>query len=576
MLRWKRLWVLALLPFLPLVYLQVLGKSHPTPHSRSGAGSAHPASTLQGDLILSNGQIHAMDARNRTHSVLAIRGGEIVYAGDSEDAASAMFGVAPRTVDLRGRVAVPGLIDSHNHVVLLGNRPGYHTPLENAYSLADVQRTYRQRAGAGVPPGSFVTTIGGFHPNQFREARLPTRAELDAALPAHPVFVSVGFNGPAATNSLGQAVFESLEDPPVIGANGSIAAGLDNGKALLYLRQQLTPADRQRGVRDAMAYAAQMGVTTHLDQGAFPATHTPSDGAAHEDLYAMHRPWLSVYASASPSSPPRMRLRINFLHMDTTPEAASVAQRLRNTFPFFGDGAVRTGGLGEFVAANYTGGPAFAAAAARAARARWRLEVHSLTDDDFRSQTAAFEAVDAATADAGGIRDLRWVVAHVPRITAAYLARLRALGAGVNLSGWQYLAGSGGAPAAGPPYREVLRSGIRAGMGGDGMQIAPLNPWVQVYYATTGRDARGRAINAGQTVGRAEALRLYTSANAWFLGGPDEARLGVLEVGRWGDVVVLSDDYFAVPDEELKRLRSVLTVVGGVVVHEEEEGELGA
>ena len=103
---------------------------------------------------------------------------------------------------------MPGLIDCHNHIVLMGNRPGHHVPLENAYSIADVQALYAAQA-AGLPPGpnpptsaaGFVTTIGGFSPNQFAEGRLPTLAELDAAVPDHPVYLPVRFIGPAATNT---------------------------------------------------------------------------------------------------------------------------------------------------------------------------------------------------------------------------------------------------------------------------------------------------------------------------------------------------------------------------------------
>ena len=155
----------------------------------------------------------------------------------------------------------------------------------------------------------------------------------------------------------------------------------------------------------------------------------------------------------------------------------------------------------------------------------------------------------------------------VPLITPEYLLRLKKLGGGVNLSGWQYMAGRG--PQAGPPFRDVLESGIPAGIGADGMQIAPLHPWIHAYYATTGKNALGEVINPGQQITRLEMLELYTRANGFFLGGPDENRLGSLEVGRLGDVVVLSDDYFSVSEEQLKTLRSVLTVVGGNVVHDE-------
>ena len=86
--------------------------------------------------------------------------------------------------------------------------------------------------------------------------------------------------------------------------------------------------------------------------------------------------------------------------------------------------------------------------------------------------------------------------------------------------------------------------------------------------STTGRNALGGQVNPGQQLTRDEVLTHFTRANQWFLGGRDEDLLGSLEVGRLGDVVVLSDDYFAVPDSALRSLHSVLTVVGGAVVHE--------
>lgn len=233
---------------------------------------------------------------------------------------------------------------------------------------------------------------------------------------------------------------------------------------------------------------------------------------------------------------------------------------------------IRTGAIGEFHVSSdlYAGNnPVFDEAALRIAQAGWRLEVHSLTDADFKGQVESFERVNGQR----DIRRLRWVVAHVPRINQEYLRRLKALGGGVNLSGWQYLAGTGNVSnPAGPPWRTIVESGIPAGFGADGANIAPLSPWPHVYYAVTGKNAKGEVINPGQNITRQKVLELYTRDNTWFLGGPDEKSLGILEVGRLGDVAVLSEDYFTVPEERLKSLRSILTVVGGVVVHD--SGEL--
>jgi predicted amidohydrolase YtcJ len=100
------------------------------------------------------------------------------------------------------------------------------------------------------------------------------------------------------------------------------------------------------------------------------------------------------------------------------------------------------------------------------------------------------------------------------------------------------------------------------------MQIAPMNPWLHMYYATTGRNARGELINNGEQITRQEALRMYTASNGWFIGGGEDELVGRIEPGSYGDLVVLNDDYFRVPDEDLKQLRSVLTVVNGRIVHD--------
>lgn len=509
----------------------------------------------RGDLVLFNGRIHTM--AGRVVGALTIRNGLIVHVGD-ELAAARRAAPDAEPIDLGGRTAIPGIIDNHNHLVLMGNRPGHHTPLENAYSIADVTRTYRERAKR-VPTGEFVTTIGGFHVNQFSERRLPTLSELDSALPRHPAYLSVGFNGPSVTNSLGKRFFTDAQIR--VGPDGSIVTGTETGKATLALRRTLTFEQRKRGARDAMAYAASVGVTTHLDQGGFQATGTPSDTAAHEDNYTMHHPFLAVYADGAGI----VRLRINFLHMDADPELPELSHRLRNAYPFFGDDLVRTGGIGEFIAAGL--GPTWLAAARRIAAAGWRAEVHSLTPTDFQAEIQGFETVHAEHP----ITDLRWVVAHVPFITREYVDRLGVLGGGLSLTGWRYLAGT--AADNGPPFRMIVDSGVHAGLSSDGMQIAPLNPFIHAYYATTGRNALGALINDGQQISRWEALDLYTRANGWFLGGPDENRLGTLEEGRLGDVAVLDRDYFTVPDEELRAVRPVLTAVGGTIVHD--SGEVG-
>jgi predicted amidohydrolase YtcJ len=520
----------------------------PTVAARVGR-AARTAGDDQADLVFVNGVIHTMDAANTVVKSVTIRNGRFADVGKGLSVA----GPGARVVNLKGRTVVPGIIDNHNHIVLMGNRPGYHTPLENAYSIAEVQSIYASRAGA-IPSAGWITTIGGFHSNHFAELRLPTLAELDAAVPNNPAYLHIGFSGPAATNSAGRAFFQARG--VTVGADGSIASGTQANTALLALRQTLlTFAHRKRTAEETLAYAVGVGVTTHLDQGAFQSTNTPSDAAAHEDNYTMHLPFLELYKEGRAKG----RLRINFLHMESDPALPGLVARLKNAFPFFGSDMVRTGGIGEFTASGL--GPTWLEANMKVGQAGWRSEVHSLNRTDFQTEIAGFEAVNAQY----DITDLRWVVAHAPFITEDWANRLKAIGGGVSLFGAsRYLTGT--TVNNGPPFRMLLDNGIPLGMSCDGMQVAPLNPWIGMYYATTGVNARGDLINAGNQITRAEVLRLYTAANGWFLR--EEDQLGSIEPGKLADLIVLSDDYFSVSDADVKGLRSVLTVVGGTVVHD--------
>ena len=473
-------------------------------------------------------------------------------------------------MDLKGRTVVPGLIDSHNHIVLLGLRPGHDTRLESAASIADVLKILGDRA-AELPAGEWITSIGGFDINQFvpppGKPRFPTLEELDSVTPNHPVYIQESFAGPSVTNSLGKRFFESLGIE--VAADGAIAGGFQTPnpttRALFELRKRQTLDDKRRGTLDALNYAASLGLTTQLDQGGFPATHTAADGAAHFDIYHAYEALLALDQEGKLAN----RIRLNFLYMETDPATPELVARLKNSFPHFGDPMLKEVGIGEFTAGASPiigeASPVWLAGTERVAEAGWRNENHSLTPNDFKVIIDNWQKINDAM-PAPGITKLRWVVAHVPFITREYAEKLKALGGGVNvLGGWRYISGT--AQQNGPPFRMLLDSGIHMGMSSDGMQISPMNPWIGLYYVVTGKNARGELINAGQTLTREEGLRLYTAANGWFLN--EEDSLGTIEPGKYADLAVLSADYFdasAVSDEALKKIHSVMTVVGGKVV----------
>jgi len=514
------------------------------------------------DVKLVNGKIHTLDARNSIVSSVTIKNGKFAVVGDE---GQSDVGPCAKVINLGGRTAIPGLVDNHNHFLLLGLRPGRDTRLETATSIADVQAAIRARTKT-VKPNDFITAMGGFTPAQFAENRLPTLAELDVAAPNNPVLVFNSFVGPSTTNTPGKNFFTSKG--VAVDALGNIGAGAPSLAALNALRAIQTFEDKKQGTLDAMAYSASVGVTTNVDMGGFVLPGTAHADASEQfdtlaswDPFTAYDPLLALYDEGKVS----VRVRIFFLSMDKNPDVPLTTQRVLNAFSNFGDDMVRTSGIGEFATSwPLFGNPFptnFVNALSIVAQRGWAFQQHSLSLLEDQFSAGAFETVNNSIP----IADLRWSVAHVPQIDLTTVNRLKKIGAGVAVHPFRYLSGG---TLGGPPLRTIIDSGVRVGAGSDSAQISTLYPWNMIYYMVTGKNAAGRLVNAGQQITREEAIRLYTVNNGWFL--KEEAKLGSIEVGKLGDIVVLNDDYFnplRVPDESIRKLHPVLTVIDGKVVY---------
>ena len=515
------------------------------------------------DLAFVNGKIHTMDGSNRIVSQLSISNGRFDNVGDGIGGG----GGNKKVINLRGKTVIPGLIDSHTHIVLVGNRPGYHVLLEDLFSIPDVIARYQQ-VSRNVPEGNnFITTIGPVAAMQFPEQRLPNLTELDAV--NRPVYIQAAQGG-ARTNSLGKA-WLNARGVTNIAADGTVGGGATGTTgALLALRnEQLTDESRVRTSLGALQYYAALGLTTHLDQGAFQSD-TPSGGIANENNFTMYNSFLALNRQGLLPA----RLRTNFLYMDQDPNSLALSERLKNAFQFFGDDMMKTGSIGEFVApdptapislsgsgfppvANTANNTRWLYAAMKVAQAGWRAECHSLSATDFQAEIDGYGLVNQQFP----IGNLRWVVAHVPFITLDYINKLKALGGGLKVGWGPTRTGT----KVGPPYRTILNSGINVGYHADGGDITVINPWLNFYTIITGKNLRGDLINEGQTLTRQETMFLATVANKWFIGEDD---LGSIEVGNHADLVVLDRDYFFVADAEIPQIRSLLTVVGGNVSYD--------
>jgi hypothetical protein len=429
-----------------------------------------------------------------------------------------------------------------------------------------------------------------------------------------------GGGGPARTNSAGKAFFQSVTNPTVtVQPDGAILGGNPSqaNAALYHLRIRQTFEDKKRSALDAMAYTAQVGVTTNLDQvlvaiatGTLqPETLDPQPNHALFNLnhYRMYDAYLALHAEGKAFT----RLQMNFLHNqgfipelgDMSKQLPELRERLKNQFQFFGDDMVRTGAIGEwaapFVAStspNQDGYRVWLEAQRLCAKARWRnensqgggyppgssgvpadtanIEQVVATYEQMHADALAEKWPDGSLKYPDGIRNLRWGLQHADHATASQLARLKALNCGVSASGFRWT----GAPRAdgqpvGPMFPRLVASGIPLALHQDGVHITAHNPWFAIHYATTGlnnitsaANPQGQQINRDQQISREQALHMYTQGAAWYLNREDD--LGSIEEGKLADLVVLDRDYFRVSDAEVRKISSSLTVVDGKVVHD--------
>jgi predicted amidohydrolase YtcJ len=207
------------------------------------------------------------------------------------------------------------------------------------------------------------------------------------------------------------------------------------------------------------------------------------------------------------------------------------------------------------------------------ARKRWRFRVHATYDESISRMLSVFERIDRDTPLAG----LHWFIDHAETISDRNLERVRALGGGIAIQHrmafqGEYFVSRYGARAAArtPPIRRMLELGLPVGAGTDATRVASYNPWVCLGWLVSGRTLGGTLLYPdANRLERDEALALWTRGSAWFAS--DQDARGVLAPGRLADVAVLSKDYFAVPEAEVQTIESVLTVVGGEVVHAAQE-----
>jgi hypothetical protein len=518
------------------------------------------------DLILKNGRIATMDPGKPPASAVAIKNGLFRIVG-SDDDAMAHKGAQTQVIDAGGRTVIPGLNDSHTHVIRGGLYYNMELRWDGVPSLADALRMLREQARR-TPPPQWVRVIGGWSELQFAEKRMPTLQEINAAAPDTPVFVLHLY----ARALLNQAALRALgftKDTP--NPTGLLIA--EPNALILYSTiakaPRLSYEDQLNSSRQFMRELNRLGVTSVIDAGGGGQNY-PEDYKVIEDL--------------AEGGHLTLRFAYNLFAQKPASEQQDFARWIGMTGPGKGSDFLRMNGAGEnlvWSAADFENflepRPELApvmeselkAVVRLLAEHRWPFRIHATYNESISRFLNIFEEVNRDVPFNG----MHWLIDHAEAITPNNIERVRAMGGGIAIQHrmafqGEYFIGRYGLKAVehAPPVKKMLEMGVPVGGGTDATRVASYNPWVSLYWLVSGKTVGGTALYPeANRLSRMEALRLWTVGSSWFSG--EEGKKGVIAPGKLADMAVLSDDYFSVAEERIKGIESVLTIVGGKAVY---------
>jgi len=539
--------------------------------------------TDQADLVVRNAKVTTVAKNPPGAESLAVRQG-LVQAIGTDREISALIGPETLVIDGLVRRLVPGLNDSHLHVIRGGRMFALELRWDQVPTLAEGLRLLAERA-ATTPKGQWVRVIGGWSEFQFEERRMPTLAEINAATGDVPAFVMHLYQGgilnQAAVRALGWT--RSIPDP----VGGQIVrdeAGEPTGILLatpnaliLYSTIAAAPAlsfeDQRSSTIQFLAELNSLGITSAIDAaGGFQ--NFPDD--------------YEVVTRLAREGQLDVRIAYNLFAQRPGEELDDYRRWVTMTSPGDGDDWLRCNGAGEnlvWAAADFEcfqeprpDLPAdmedqLGAVLALLFEHGWGFRIHATYDESMRRDLDVLERLVRP----GEPLPVRWFFDHAETATPATLDRIAALGGGIAsqdrmaFQAEHFVSRYGAAPAAtAPPLRGIINRGIPLGAGTDATRVSSYNPWVSLAWYVTGKSVGGfqHRFDEG-LLSRTEALEAYTVGSAWFSG--DEGHKGSLAVGSVADFAVLSADYFAVDPSEIATIRSMLTVAGGRVVHATDE-----
>src|SRR6201989_1474859 len=523
--------------------------------------------------IYSNGRI-ATNSTPYFVEAIAVSNGKITSTGSSVELLR-KHADATEVINLGGRTVIPGLNDSHMHPIRGGLNYNMELRWDGVPSLSDALRMLKYQA-ARTPAPQWVRVVGGWTEFQFAERRMPTLDEINAVAPDTPVFVmhlydrallngaalrAVGYDKNASDFPAGEVQRDRHGNPT------GLLIAKPNANILystLAKGPKLSREDQANSTRLFMRELNRFGLTSVIDAGGGFQNY-PDDYAVINDLHRKDELTL--------------RFAYNLFPQHPKGELSDFKNWTKMTKPGEGDDFYRVNGAGEMLAFSAADFEDFLqprpdmppvmeselkGVIQHFVETRRPFRLHATYDETISRALDVYEEVNREVPFQG----LHWFFDHCETISDKNLQRVKALGGGIAVQNrmafqGEYFVDRYGKTQAErtPPIRRMLEFGIPVGAGTDATRVSSYNPYLSLYWLVTGRTLGGLQLYPEtHRLDRSEALRLYTLGSTWV--SSEEKQKGAFVPGQLADLAVLSADYFSVPEEQIKSLESVLTIVG--------------
>ena len=535
------------------------------------------------DIILLNGKIATLVKPDEFVQAVAVKEGIILETGATDQIVRKFKTETTKVIDLHGRTVVPGLNDSHIHIIREGLHYNSELRWDGVKSLKRAMEMLREQA-ARTPDGVWIKVIGGWNEFQFEEKRQPTLAEINAAVPDKPVLITYLY-GKAFVNKKGIEALGYTKDTHYEGSlveldEDGVPTGMlyakETPKAIymtLGLTTKLSQDERRNSTLQYYRELNRFGLTSAIDAAGgsqnFPDDYAVAAGLAKEGKLNIRT---SYYLFA----------QVKGRELQDYEKWVRETHPNKNDHLFMASGYSMEGAGENLVASaadfeNFLEPRTVLAPEMEAdlesvirvlVKNRWPFRLHATYAESIERMLTVFERVDKDIPFHG----LRWCFDHAETITEAQLSRVKKLGGGIAVQFRMYYQGElykklyGNPDHQIPPIKKMMAMGIPVGMGTDATRISTFNPWMSLHWAITGKTIGGFQFwPATEVLTRHEALSLYTGGSAWFSG--EEKDKGKIMKGMYADMTVLSADYFTVPTDAVRDIESVLTIVNGKIVY---------